>query len=55
MRLTDVLIAFPRPFFQSAPNYYYLTVKGDPKGLSQKGFTEISAYLSRSLGRDNRI
>ena len=55
MRLTNVLIAFPRPFFWSAPNRYYLAVKGDPKGSSRKGLTEISAYLSRSLGRDDYI
>jgi hypothetical protein len=55
MCLTNVLITFPRHFFRSAPNYHYLTVKGDPEGSSRKGFTEISAYLSRSLGRDDRI
>ena len=55
MRLTDVLIAFPRPFFRSAPDRHYLAVKGDPEGSSRKGFTEISAYLSRSLGRDDYI
>jgi hypothetical protein len=55
MRLTDVLITFPRPFFRSAPNCHYLAVKGDPKGSSRKGFIEISVYLSCSLGRDDRI